>query len=79
MVERLRGAVASCSLPTEQGQLRFTVSLGAAAAMDGDDTSALMRHAAEALDAAVKSDGNCGYFHNGQWSEMIRLTLQETR
>jgi diguanylate cyclase len=78
MVERLREAIAGCRLPAEHGQLKFTVSVSAAAAMDDDDTAELLRRAEQALDAALKSGGDCSYFHNGEWSEMARTTLQGT-
>lgn len=76
MAERLREAVADCRLPTQLGQLQFTVSVSAAAAMDDDDASELLRRAEEALDAALKSGGDCSYFHNGEWSEIGKTTLQ---
>jgi diguanylate cyclase len=78
MAERLREAIARCRLPAESGPIRFTVSVSAAAAMDNDDTPELLRRAEEALDAALKSGGDSSYFHNGQWSEMAQVTLQET-
>jgi len=78
MAERLREAIARCRLPAEKGPIRFTVSVSAAAASDDDDTSGLLRRAEEALDAALKSGGDCSYFHNGQWSEIAQATLQET-
>jgi diguanylate cyclase len=79
MAERLREAITRCRLHSDHGQLQFTVSVSAAAATEGDDTSKLLERAEEALDAALKSGGDCSYFHNGHWSEIAQTTLQETR
>jgi diguanylate cyclase len=77
VAERLRAAVGRCRLPAKKGPVRLTVSAGAAVARD-DDTSGLLRRAEEALDAALKSGGDCSYFHNGQWSEIAQAMLLET-
>ena len=76
VAERLREAIARCTLPLEGGELRFTVSMGGAEANREDDTPRLLQRAREALLAAVKSGGNCSFFHNGQWCEIAR-SVQE--
>jgi len=79
VAERLRQAIARCTLPLDGGELRFTVSMGGAEANREDDTPRLLRRAREALLAAVKSGGNCGYFHNGQWCEIARAALERVK
>jgi len=79
VAERLRQAIAQSALATDNGPLRFTVSVGGAEAMDGDDTATLLRRTQEALEAAVKSGGNCCYFHNGQWSETLLTALERAQ
>ena len=78
IAERLRETIAQCSLPAGDGELQFTVSVSAVAAMYGDETLEVLQRVEEALDAAVKSGGDCSYFHNGQWSEMANEALQST-
>ena len=70
VAERLRTAISQCSLPLGGRELSFSVSLGGATAEPTDDVPRLMQRAAESLDSAVKSGGNCCYYHNGQWSEI---------
>jgi len=69
VAERLREAISRCSLPDGGGQIDFTVSLSAAVACAEEDEAALMQRAEQALQAAVKSGGDCCYLHTGQWSE----------
>jgi len=69
IAERLRRAIASCTLPWESGPLRFSVSLGGAEASPADDLERILRRTEHALDAAIRSGGNSSYYHNGQWSE----------
>ena len=77
--ERLRRAIGRCVLPADDGQLRFTVSVGGAEAAGTDDTRKLLERAQEALGAAAKSGGDCSYFHNGQWSETALATLDKIK
>ena len=75
VAERLRAAIDRCTLPLGDDPLHFTVSVGAAEAIETDNTSKLLRRAEEALDAALKCGGNCTYFHNGEWSETVSASL----
>jgi len=76
IAERLREAIAKCSLPGRQGPLRFTVSIGGAKAMETDDTKRLLERSVEALEAAEETGGNCSLFHNGAWSETISAATE---
>ena len=78
IAERLRDAIAKCSMPTDRGQLKFTVSVGGAKAMETDDTKRLLQRAEESLDAAHESGGNCSMFHNGAWSETVSAAMERT-
>jgi len=75
VAERLREAIARCTLPLPSGRLRFSVSVGASQAEAEEDVPRMMRRTAQALDAAVQSGGNCCYFHNGQWSETAEAVM----
>lgn len=77
IAERLRQAIARCTLPIGGDRVQFTVSVGGAEATSGDDTQKMLDRAQEAMHAAVKSGGNCSYFHNGQWSETVKATLEK--
>jgi diguanylate cyclase len=79
VAERLREAVARCVLSTERGAMRFTVSLGGAEAVDGDKTERLLRRAGESLDSAIRSGGNCSFFHNGHWSETVEAARERAK
>jgi diguanylate cyclase len=63
IAERLRQAIARCSLAHGQEQLRFTVSLGLAEARHGDDRDGLIARAAAALAAA---EPNSTWLHDGR-------------
>ncbi len=76
MAKRLREAVARCRVPVGGAQLQFTVSVGAVAAMYEDKSSEMLRRSEEALEAALKSGGDCSYFHNGEWSELVDKAQQ---
>ena len=76
VAERLRQAIARCTLPVDADQLRFTISLGGAEAMTGDDIQKMLCRTEEALGAAITSGGNCSYFHNGQWSDSASAALE---
>lgn len=79
IAERLRDAIAKCSMPTEHGQLKFTVSVGGAKALETDDAKRLLERATESLDAAHDSGGNCSMFHNGAWSETVSAVMERTK
>ncbi len=76
IAERLRQAIAQCCLPTDRGQLRFTVSIGGAKALESDDTKRLLERTQESLDSAYESGGNCSMFHNGAWSETVSAAME---
>lgn len=65
IAERLRLAIARCSLAHGQEQLRFTVSLGLAEARHGDDREGLVTRAETALTSA---EPNATWLHDGQKS-----------
>jgi diguanylate cyclase len=66
MLERLRKAVESASLSHASGELKVTVSLGAAEVRAGEDAAALMRRADAALYASKAAGRNCAYWHDGR-------------
>ena len=76
IVERLREAIGRCHLPTDGSELKFTVSLGGAKAMESDDARRLLERAQESLDIATEAGGNCAMFHNGAWSETVSAVLE---
>ncbi len=76
IAERLHEAIARCCLPTERGQLKFTVSIGGAKAVESDDTKRLLERTQEALEAAWEAGGNCSMFHNGAWSETVSAAME---
>ncbi|MBI2477333.1 MAG: diguanylate cyclase [Planctomycetia bacterium] len=61
VAERLRTAIARCSLPLNGQKVTFTVSLGSAEVADNDTDEALLSRAQASLDAAKKSGGNCSF------------------
>ncbi len=76
IAERLRATIAECELALDGREQRFTVSIGGAEVVHGDDTARLLRRTEEALTAAMKAGGNCAFFHNGNWSETVAATLE---
>ncbi|MDY0168441.1 MAG: GGDEF domain-containing protein [Thermoguttaceae bacterium] len=76
IAERLREAIARCCLPTDRGQLKFTVSIGGAKAMESDDSKRLLQRTEDALVAASEAGGNCSMFHNGAWSETVSAAME---
>ncbi len=76
IAERLREAIAQCRLPTDRGELKFTVSVGGARALESDDARRLLERVQESLDTATETGGNCSMFHNGTWSETVSAALQ---
>ncbi len=76
IAERLREAIAKCSLPTDRGSLKFTVSIGGAKATEADDTKRLLQRTEESLDTASEAGSNCSMFHNGAWSETVSAALE---
>lgn len=71
VAERLRTALVQLPVTVAEDTVPFTVSVGGAETRDGDTAAMLLSRAEEALAAAVKSGGNCCYFHNGQWCETL--------
>ncbi|HUG68660.1 MAG TPA: diguanylate cyclase [Pirellulaceae bacterium] len=61
VAERLRIAIARCSLPLNGQQVTFTVSLGSAEVAENDTDETLLVRAQASLDAAKKSGGNCSF------------------
>ncbi|MEO8495535.1 MAG: diguanylate cyclase [Planctomycetota bacterium] len=58
VAERLRTAIARCSLPINKVKLTFTVSLGAAEVAENDTDESLLARAASSLESARESGGN---------------------
>jgi diguanylate cyclase len=79
VAERLRQAIARCSLPMPTGPIHFTVSVAGAATVKSDESQTLLWRTEEALDAATKAGGNASFFHNGQWSETVTAALERAR
>ncbi len=77
IAERLRETISNCSLPLENGRIHFTISISGAEATGNEDALKLLHRAVEALEAALKSGGNCSYFHNGQWAEAAGTALEK--
>ncbi|MCA9266898.1 MAG: diguanylate cyclase, partial [Planctomycetales bacterium] len=72
IAERLRQAIAKCSLRYEDMQLRFSVCVGVADARHGDDGQRLVERTEEAL-AAARSDMNRTFVHDGrQVRELVK-------
>lgn len=61
VAERLRTAIARCTLPMKGEKLTFTVSLGAAEALQDDQSSELLGRAQASLDTANESGGNSSF------------------
>lgn len=61
VAERLRAAIARCSLPLDGEKLTFTVSLGSAEVAENDTDEMLLARAQTSLQAARKSGGNCSF------------------
>lgn len=76
IAERLRRTVAECKLSFDGQEHRFSISVGGAEVTHGDDSTSLLGRCEEALLASIKSGGNCGYFHNGRWSETVAAALE---
>ncbi len=76
--ERLRTAVANCTLPLGDGRFQFSLSTGAAEANEQDTLETLQSRAEEALAKAVSSGGNCGCLHDGKRCEPAASMFQQT-
>ncbi len=61
VAERLRTAIARCTLPIDDLKVTFTVSLGAAEVAENDTDESLLSRAESSLEAARESGGNCSY------------------
>jgi diguanylate cyclase len=59
VAERLRTAIARCSLPVDGKQVSFTVSMGAAQIATSDSDASLVARAQSSLAAAREAGGNC--------------------
>ncbi|MGA2031785.1 MAG: diguanylate cyclase [Thermoguttaceae bacterium] len=76
IAERLRQAIARCTLPLPEGNFSFTISVAGAVTFKNDEPQTLLWRAEEALDTAGASGGNTAYFHNGQWAETMAAALE---
>jgi hypothetical protein len=47
--------------------------------VDGDKTERLLRRAGESQDSAIRSGGNCSFFHNGHWSETVEAARERAK
>jgi diguanylate cyclase len=61
VAERLRTAIARCSLPLDGQKVTFTVSLGSAEVTENDTDETLLARAQVSLGGAKKSGGNCSF------------------
>jgi len=61
VAERLLAAIARCQLPLGGQKLTFTISVGAAQAVAGQDRQELLARAEASLEAARESGGNCSF------------------
>jgi diguanylate cyclase len=59
VAERLRTAIARCSLPIDGARVTFTVSLGAAEVAENDTDVSLLARAEASLEVARASGGDC--------------------
>jgi PleD family two-component response regulator len=76
MAERVRTALASCSLDVGGGNsVRITVTLGLVEAGAQDDSTTLIKRAEAALGAAKAAGHNCTYVHAGDACEPVRALL----
>jgi diguanylate cyclase (GGDEF)-like protein len=69
VAERLRKAVARCRLPLKNGEMKFTLSLGAAEPVQGDDLDSLVNRARLSLNTAMRNGQNTCYVHDGRGCE----------
>jgi diguanylate cyclase len=63
--ERIRTAVSLCKLRVADADVRFTVSMGVAAYVAGDDSESLVRRAGVALNVSKQGGRNATNFHDG--------------
>jgi len=78
VADRLRSAVAKCSIFLPTGAFRFTVSTSAVEATEEDTLQTMQSRAEEALAKAVAAGGNRSYLHNGERCASVASMLQET-
>jgi diguanylate cyclase (GGDEF)-like protein len=62
--ERIRAAIERCELPLHGESLPFSVSMGAAEVIPGEDLQTFVARAEGSLEAARTSGGNCSYSAN---------------
>jgi diguanylate cyclase len=74
--ERIRNAVAFCTLRMGANALNFTISAGVAEAMPGDDMDTLLNRTAAALGASIDAGGNCTFFHDGMFRQHASALLE---
>ncbi len=65
IARRLLEAVDRCELPTIQGALRLSLSVGAAEVIEGNDAQRLLERTLLALDAAWQAGGGSIFLHDG--------------
>ena len=75
IAERLRHAIAKCSLEVAGEQLRFTISNGATEARHGDDAEKFLQRASDAAQAAQNSGANRTFVHNGKGPELTTKSV----
>ena len=71
IAEQLRLAVASTPFHYEQARLSLSVSVGVASVIEGDDATAALKRADEALYTAKRSGRNCAFYHDGEMCHRI--------
>jgi diguanylate cyclase len=70
--ERARQAVANVVLPLGHRDVRITSSAGVTAIQTGDTSASILERADEALYASKNAGRNCGHFHDGRVSRLLR-------
>ena len=71
LADQIRAAVAKRRFSFEGVALAVTVSAGMAMIRDGEDSSALLSRADEALYAAKAAGRNCSFYQNGKQCQPI--------
>ncbi len=79
VAERLRQAVACCTLPINGQSVQFTVSLAAATALPTDSPEDMLARVEKTLEQATAAGGNCSYMHNGREVEAGQAALDRLR
>ena len=71
VAERLRQAAALCELPNRYSTQTFTVSVGAAEALEKESEADLADRAERCLDAATAQGQDCTFVHDGQFCHLV--------